>query len=681
MTIAEYVEYEKKMNRNHISNTKSYLPTYFSKSTPTHDPIWKFSHYFGPNQPDVKSNYDSKDIEEEVEFMTGDEVVMSEQEESNPGNTQNIQHFEEKDDIDKWLNAEIAKHMSMQGVENTEDALISIIKSIKKEMKDDIMKKQFETLTASISNETSSITSNEVDKDDNHTSITASHNNLHESDREFIFNEWILDSYDVDEEYAREIGDLCSRRFNEYNRMFKNEIENLSNEYILRIGKKGYVLDDVWEKCQQNYKKTNEAWHDEAYEEDEMWHIGDEKTDYDPPYVNIETFEVKKYSFKGGHSFICITDHEDEALPLGRVNGARFKNTEARRQLSRPSRLIIIWTLWVCSLEALTRLNSSTWATKWFKRLVLYAKYNRDSYERDKELVGRQKYRFPPNFKSSSNDQGVSCSLPVSASLAEHQKLRVLAPEKSEVVTRDVTEWVKDGIIGRNLEAYVDDIVIKSNDEKMLLANVAETFDNLRKINMKLNLKKCSFGVEEGKFLSYMASSEAICANLKKTSILADIQSPRMLKEMQSLAEKLAALNSPIQVVSRTLNEAERDYAPMEKLALSLLHMTRRYFEAHLVKVIINQPIKQILRKTNAFRLLAKYVVELGDYDITFEPRNAVKGQVLADFITEMPDGEASSSKGSRAGSVLISPSGVEHTYALQLTFDRTNNEAEYRHF
>ncbi|GJY38916.1 phospholipase-like protein [Tanacetum coccineum] len=72
--------------------------------------------------------------------------------------------------------------------------------------------------------------------------------------------------YDVEEEYAREIGDPYSMRFDEYNRAFNNEIEHLSNEYILRIGKKGYVLDDVWKKCQQNYKKTNEAWHDEAYE-------------------------------------------------------------------------------------------------------------------------------------------------------------------------------------------------------------------------------------------------------------------------------------------------------------------------------------------------------------------------------------------------------------------------------
>ncbi|GJQ91207.1 phospholipase-like protein [Tanacetum coccineum] len=152
--------------------------------------------------------------------------------------------------------------------------------------------------------------------------IKIGHNNLHESDREFIFNEWILDSYNVEEEYAREIGDPYSRRFDEYNMVFNNEIEHLSNEYILRIGKKGYVLDDVWEICQQNYKKTNEAWHDEAYKEDEMWRIRDEKTDYDPPYVNVKTFKVKKYSFKGGRSFICITNREDEALPLGCMNGA-----------------------------------------------------------------------------------------------------------------------------------------------------------------------------------------------------------------------------------------------------------------------------------------------------------------------------------------------------------------------
>ncbi|GKC07371.1 putative reverse transcriptase domain-containing protein [Tanacetum coccineum] len=173
MPIVEYMEYEKKVNENHISNTKSYLPTYFGKSTPTHDPIREFAHYFGLNQPDAESDYDSEDMEEEVEYMTHDEVVMSEQEESNHGYTQNIHHFEENDDVDEWLNAEITKHMSMQGVENMKDALIRIIKSIRQEMKDGIMKRQFEASTASVSNEVSSIASNEVDRADDNTPNTA----------------------------------------------------------------------------------------------------------------------------------------------------------------------------------------------------------------------------------------------------------------------------------------------------------------------------------------------------------------------------------------------------------------------------------------------------------------------------------------------------------------------------
>ncbi|GJS55279.1 hypothetical protein Tco_0628641 [Tanacetum coccineum] len=121
----------------------------------------------------AESDCDSEDMEEEVEYMTDNEVVMSEQEESNHGYTQNIQYFEEKDDVDEWLNAEITKHMSMQGVENMKDALISIIKSIRQEMKDGIMKREFEASVASVSDEVSSIASNEVDRADDNTLITA----------------------------------------------------------------------------------------------------------------------------------------------------------------------------------------------------------------------------------------------------------------------------------------------------------------------------------------------------------------------------------------------------------------------------------------------------------------------------------------------------------------------------
>ena len=97
--------------------------------------------------------------------------------------------------------------------------------------------------------------------------------------------------------------------------------------------------------------------------------------------------------------------------------------------------------------------------------------------------------------------------------------------------------------LGRNLEAYVDDMVIKSREERTMIEDIAETFSNLRKINMKLNPQKCSFGMEEGKFLGYLVTSEGIRANPKKTKAILDMQSPRTLREMQSLSGKLAALN------------------------------------------------------------------------------------------------------------------------------------------
>ncbi|GJT86911.1 hypothetical protein Tco_1068628 [Tanacetum coccineum] len=52
--------------------------------------------------------------------------------------------------------------------------------------------------------------------------------------------------------------------------------------------------------------------------------------------------------------------------------------------------------------------------------------------------------------------------------------------------------------MGRNLESYVDDMVIKRKTEQGIMIDIAETFDNLWKFNMKLNPKKCSFGVGEG---------------------------------------------------------------------------------------------------------------------------------------------------------------------------------------
>nr|GEV16746.1 reverse transcriptase domain-containing protein [Tanacetum cinerariifolium] len=97
--------------------------------------------------------------------------------------------------------------------------------------------------------------------------------------------------------------------------------------------------------------------------------------------------------------------------------------------------------------------------------------------------------------------------------------------------------------LGRNTEVYVDDLVIKSHTESEMIRDIAETFQTLRKINMKLNPKKCSFGLAEGVFLGHVITPEGIKPCPDKTSAVLQLPSPQTIKEVQSLNRKLASLN------------------------------------------------------------------------------------------------------------------------------------------
>ena len=70
--------------------------------------------------------------------------------------------------------------------------------------------------------------------------------------------------------------------------------------------------------------------------------------------------------------------------------------------------------------------------------------------------------------------------------------------------------------IWQNVEVYIDDMLVKSQDEGKHLDNLQETFVTLRQYNMRLNPSKCAFGVSSGKFLGFMVSHRGIEANPKK---------------------------------------------------------------------------------------------------------------------------------------------------------------------
>ena len=86
--------------------------------------------------------------------------------------------------------------------------------------------------------------------------------------------------------------------------------------------------------------------------------------------------------------------------------------------------------------------------------------------------------------------------------------------------------------IGRNVEVYVDDMLVKSLDEEKHLDDLQETFDTLRRYNMKLNPSKCAFGVSSGKFLGFMVSHRGIEENPNKIQVILDMEPPRNIKEV-----------------------------------------------------------------------------------------------------------------------------------------------------
>nr|CAE02825.1 OSJNBa0043A12.30 [Oryza sativa Japonica Group] len=83
--------------------------------------------------------------------------------------------------------------------------------------------------------------------------------------------------------------------------------------------------------------------------------------------------------------------------------------------------------------------------------------------------------------------------------------------------------------IGRNVEAYVDDLVVKTRNQETLLSDLAETFESLRSARIKLNPDKCVFGVPAGKLLGFLVSARGIEANPEKIRAIERMRPPASL--------------------------------------------------------------------------------------------------------------------------------------------------------
>ena len=97
--------------------------------------------------------------------------------------------------------------------------------------------------------------------------------------------------------------------------------------------------------------------------------------------------------------------------------------------------------------------------------------------------------------------------------------------------------------LGKNIEVYIDDMVVKSKEVSDHVDDLENIFGTLRKHKLHLNASKCSFGVGSGKFLGYIVTHRRIEVNPNQVKTINNLQPPWNPKEVQKLTGMTVALN------------------------------------------------------------------------------------------------------------------------------------------
>ena len=116
--------------------------------------------------------------------------------------------------------------------------------------------------------------------------------------------------------------------------------------------------------------------------------------------------------------------------------------------------------------------------------------------------------------------------------------------------------------LGRNIEVYIDDMVVKSKVVSKHVEDLTSIFGILRKHKLRLNASKCSFGVGSRRFLGYMVIHRGIEVNPNQIKAINDLQAPRNPKEVQELIGMTAALN---RFISRSANRCKPFFRLLHK--------------------------------------------------------------------------------------------------------------------
>ncbi|GKV12353.1 hypothetical protein SLEP1_g23508 [Rubroshorea leprosula] len=188
------------------------------------------------------------------------------------------------------------------------------------------------------------------------------------------------------------------------------------------------------------------------------------------------------------------------------------------------------------------------------------------------------------------------------------------------------------------------------------LADLDETFNNLRKNRMRLNPAKCILGVEFGKFLGFMVSRRGIEVNPEKIRAIAEMEPPKSVKDIQRLTGRVAALH---RFISKSVDKCLPFFKIMRSAAQKDESGKQKKFEW-------SQECQTAFDKLKSYLSSPPLLTK------------AIDGEILYLYLGISDEAISSVLQGFRGWRLLIGPEGYQSEHALKFNFDATNNMAEY---